>query len=160
MNGKLVYLDSSAVVKRYVAEEGSDAVDALYHRAEARALSLAFSLWNLGEVVGAVARAGRRGWITQEEATRAAWALVQETLKVRGLGVLRVVPVRSDLLAACVPLLFRHGLSQPDGLQIATCKDLQASAFVCADKRLLQAAEAEGLLALHPVVDAQRVRAL
>ena len=140
-------------------EDGSEAVDDLYHRAEARELRLAFSIWNLGEVLGAVAKARRRGWLSEERAGTVAWSLLRETLKLRGLGSLRIVPVRGDLLAQSIPLLFRRGLSQSDGLQIATCKDLQASALVSADERLLEAARAEGLLALHPVTDAERLRA-
>ena len=153
-------MDSSAIAKRYVAEDGAEAVDALYHRAEAGAIGLAFSVWNIGEVLRAVAKAQRLGWISSDEAGTAAWAFVRETLKVRSLGALRIVPVRGDLLAAAVPLLFRRGLSQPDGLQITTCKDVAGEAFVSADRRLLQAARAEGLLALHPTTDAERLRSL
>jgi len=160
MNGKTAYLDSSAIVKRYLAEDGADAVDALYHRAEAGTIRLAFSLWNIGEVLRAVARAQRLRWISPEEAESAAWTFVRETLKIRGLGALRTVPVRGDLLAKAVPLLFRHGLSQPDGLQITTCKDLRADAFVSADERLTRAATAEGLVALSPTADAKRLESL
>ena len=153
-------MDSSAIAKRYLAEDGSEAVDALYHRAEAGSIRLAFSLWNIGEVMRAVVKAQRLGWISSEQAGTAAWAFLRETLKVRGLGALRTVPVRGDLLAEAVPLLFRHGISQPDGLQITTCKDVRGDAFVSADRRLLQAAHAEGLVALHPVTDANRLRSL
>lgn len=160
MNETIAYLDSSAIVKRYLAEEGSPAVDELYHRAEAGQLRLAFSVWNIGEVLRAMARAVGHGWITESEARTTTWSFLRETLKIRGLGGLRLVPVRGDLLAASVPLLFRRGLSQPDALQIATCRDLQAKAFVCADAKLRDAAHAEGLTALHPVDDAARLRAL
>ncbi|MFQ5838324.1 MAG: type II toxin-antitoxin system VapC family toxin [Thermoplasmata archaeon] len=160
MNGTTVYLDSSVLAKRYLVEGGTEAVDTLYHRAEAGEVRLAFSLWNLGEVLSAVAKAQRLDWISPDEARTAAWSLIRETLKVRNLGALRIVPVRGDLLAQAVPLLFRHGLTQPDGLQITTCKDIPAEAFVSADRKLLEAALAEGLFALHPVTDEDRIRSL
>lgn len=83
MNGKSVYLDSSALVKRYLAEEGTETVDALYHRAEAREVQLAFSLWNVGEVVRAIAKAERLRWISKEQAGAATWAFLRESLKLR-----------------------------------------------------------------------------
>ncbi len=153
-------MDSSAIVKRYLAEEGSPAVDDLFHRAEAGEIRLAFSLWNVGEVLRAVTRAGRLGWVSEGKAREAAWTFLQETLKIRGLGRLRVVSVRGDLLASGMPLILRKGISQPDALQIATCKDLRARAFVCADERLIRAAREEGLHAFHPVIDAAQLRAL
>ena len=47
-----MYLDSSAIVKRYIIEPGSLAVDEVSHRAESREAIAAFSLWNIGEVLG------------------------------------------------------------------------------------------------------------
>ena len=85
---------------------------------------------------------------------------LNETLKLRGLGNLRILAVRSDLLSRGVPLLFRHGLSQADALQIESCRDIRADAFVCADEKLLRAAKGEGLVSLDPVRDSSRIRAL
>ena len=160
MNGKTVYLDSSAITKRYVAEEGSEAIDALYGRAEARKIGLCFSLWNVGEVLGAIAKARRLGWFPPEQAEAAAWSFVQESTKLHHLGALRTAPVRGDLLEEAITLLFRQDIEQADCLQIATCKDLGASAFVSADRRLLEVARAEGLTALDPVHDGPRLRSL
>lgn len=157
MNGKTVYLDSSAIVKRYVAERGTEAIDRLYHRSEAGRLTLGFSLWNVGEVLGAFIRARRLGSLSDRQLGRIAASFLGETLKERGLGNLRVVPVRGDLLAGTLPLLLRHPLTQPDGLQIVTCRDIEAEALVSADERLLRAAEAEGLHALHPGDDAEEL---
>lgn len=160
MNGKTVYLDSSAIAKRYVAEEGTESVDLLYRRAESREIQLAFSLWNVGEVLRALARAEEVGWISEAQVSTAGWSFVQETLKVHALGALRTVPVRGDLLAEAVPLLFRYRVSQPDALQVTTCKDVRADALISADRRLLQVARAEGLLALDPKADESRIRSL
>ncbi len=160
MNGTTVYLDSSAIAKRYLAEDGTAAVDALYRRAEGRGVVLAFSLWNVGEVVGAIAKAERLRWISRRESEAATWTFLRESLKLRDLGGLRAVPVRGDLLAAALPLVLRRGIGPADGLQIATCADLGAAALVSADRRLLEAARAEGLTAFDPVTDAARLRAM
>lgn len=160
MDDRTVYLDSSAIAKRYLAEEGSEALDALYARSEARETDLCFSLWNVGEVLGAIAKARRVGWLTAEGAETAAWSFVQESMKLRHLGALRTVPVRGDLLEGALALLFRRDIEQADALQIATCKDLGATALVSADRQVLRAARAEGLTALDPVADGARLRSL
>jgi predicted nucleic acid-binding protein len=160
MGDKTVYLDSSAIAKRYVEEEGSEAIDALYARSEVREMDLCFSLWNVGEVLGAIAKARRLRWLTPAGAETAAWSFVRESMKLRHMGALRTAPVRGDLLEAAITLLFRRDIEQADALQIATCQDLRASAFVSADRSLLEAARAEGLAALDPIRDAGRLRAL
>lgn len=58
-----LYLDSSAIVKRYVVEPGTEVVDEVFERAEAREVFVVFSVWNVGEVLGSSTRGvGRHGW--------------------------------------------------------------------------------------------------
>lgn len=153
-------MDSSALVKRYLAEEGSDSIDQLYRRAEGLDLQLAFSLWNIGEVLRAIARARALGLLTQREAEEACWLFIRETLKFRALGALRIFPVGSDVIAAAIPLLLASRLAQPDAIQIATAGRGGADAFVAADARLVREARREGLDALDPVRDAKALAAL
>ena len=42
-------LDANAVLKRYVAEPGSDVVETIYRAADAGRVQLVCSLWTLGE---------------------------------------------------------------------------------------------------------------
>lgn len=155
-----VYLDSSALVKRYIAEEGSAAIDGVYRRAEGLDLQLAFSLWNIGEVLRAIARARALRALTQREAAESTWLFLRESLKFRALGSLRIVPVGSDVIAAAIPLLLASRLSQPDAIQIATALGSGTDAFLAADDRLVREARREGLNALDPVRDAEAVVAL
>ena len=155
-----VYLDSSALVKRYIAEEGSDAVDGLYRRAEGLDVQLAFSLWNIGEVLRAVARARALGVLTQREASESGWLFLRETLKFRALGALRVLPLGSDVIAGAIPLLLASRLGQPDAIQVATAREVGAGAFVAADVPLVREAGREGLNALDPVRDPEAIAAL
>ncbi len=48
MRGSVVYLDSSAIIKRYIGEPGSDKVRELYLKAYAGEVTLSYSLWNIG----------------------------------------------------------------------------------------------------------------
>ncbi len=155
-----VYLDSSALVKRYLAEEGSEAVDGLYRRAEGLDIQLAFSLWNIGEVLRALARARSMGQLTQWEVEESVWLFLRETLKFRALGGLRIVPVGSDVIATAIPVLLASRLSQADAIQLATAVEVRANALVAADERLVREARRDGLNALDPVMDAEAVAAL
>ena len=56
-----IYLDSSALTKRYLYEAGSSAVDEIFRGAEAGDLVVAFSIWNIGEVLGVLDARRRRG---------------------------------------------------------------------------------------------------
>lgn len=47
-----MYLDTSSIVKRYVAERGSPHTDRIYERAETGKHTIVMSLWNVGEVFG------------------------------------------------------------------------------------------------------------
>jgi len=49
---KIVYLDTSAIVKRYIQEAGSDVVASLYSSAWQGSVKISFSPWNIGEVLG------------------------------------------------------------------------------------------------------------
>ena len=52
MGERDVYLDTSALAKRYLKERDSDKVDELYRNTEMGKTKLHFSLWNIGEVCG------------------------------------------------------------------------------------------------------------
>ena len=67
-----------------------------------------------------------------------------------------VLETDSELILASVPLILRHNLNASDSVILATylaliAEDLQLTPlFVCADRRFLRAARAEGLSALNP----------
>ena len=54
-------LDANAVLKRYVAEPGSDVVETIYRAADAGRVQLVCSLWTLGECLGVLDRLDRQG---------------------------------------------------------------------------------------------------
>ena len=50
MSVESIYLDTSALIKRYILEEYSEHVDRLYREAHAGRVRIGFSIWNIGEV--------------------------------------------------------------------------------------------------------------
>jgi predicted nucleic acid-binding protein len=66
---------------------------------------------------------GGTGW--RSKITRAArGSFIAETVRLLRLGVAKVVPVRSRLLAECWPLVERHHIYEADALQIVSAKHL------------------------------------
>src|SRR3990172_1530765 len=153
MTETTVYLDSSALAKRYKNEAGSRAVDALYRRAETLDLRLAFSLWNIGEVLRTLGRARSQGLLSEREASSASWLFVRETMKFRALGALRIVPVASAIIGGALPLVLASRLSQPDALQIASCKEV-GGVLVTSDAKMIEEARQEGITVLDPAAEA------
>ena len=57
MKEEMVYLDSSAIIKRYIEEPGSLEIRSLYKKTYAGEIVVSHSLWDVGEVLGAFDRA-------------------------------------------------------------------------------------------------------
>ena len=60
-NDQTTHLDTSAIVKRYITENGTDKVDELYEEAHAGKIRISFSLWNIREVAVVLDKYCRRG---------------------------------------------------------------------------------------------------
>ena len=144
----LVYLDSTAIVKRYIKEPGSDTVRMLFLKAYSGEVSLSFSVWNIGEVLGALNRAKRIGRIDEEAYLITRRRLLLETKRMMKLGMAVIAPIRTKTLIDTWRLIEKHHIYEADALQVATAKQLKAKLFITSDKRLHEIAKAEGLKSL------------
>ncbi|MEM3451978.1 MAG: type II toxin-antitoxin system VapC family toxin [Nitrososphaerales archaeon] len=145
MKGLVAYLDSSSIVKRYVEEPGSNIIKDIYLKAYSAELTLAFSSWNIGEVLGAFDKALIRGILNTENYLKAKSRFLVEAKRLIKLGVLRLVPLRFKLLIESWDLLEKHHIYQADALQIASAKSVNTTKFFTGDKIIYEVAKAEGL---------------
>lgn len=106
----ILYLDASALVKRYIAEAGSQDVNAWIAAAE----SLATSLITRTEVAAALTRAYRLKLITGEETQRALQIFRSEWESLLRLPLNEATVARGDFLAC------EHGLRGYDAIHLAT----------------------------------------
>jgi len=144
-----VYLDSSAIVKRYVLEEGSNKVKEIYLEAFNGAATLHFSVWNVGEVLGALDTYYRRNWLESEDYRAARESFIAETVRLIKLGVAKVVPVKSKLLAQSWLLVEKHHIYEADALQIVSAKNLGADQLLSGDQRLVDISRKEEVNAAY-----------
>lgn len=140
-----VYLDSSAIVKRYVEERGSTIVRKVYREAYSGSATLTVSAWNIGEVLGVFNKYRRRGWLSEEGYTEALRTFASETSRLIKLGVMSLVPVRTSILIASWSLTLKHNIYQADALQVVSAKHAGADIFYTGDRELAKVASSEGL---------------
>lgn len=146
------YLDSSALLKLYVAEKGSPWIKGLFDPNQNHRLFIA-RLTHV-ELASALARRAREGTLTVADQT-AALSLFLYHLTKR----LRVVEITGAVCARAAVLANTRALRAYDSVQLACAIEshqglLSVGAtgltFVGADIRLLKAAQDEGLPADNP----------
>jgi predicted nucleic acid-binding protein len=138
----IVYLDASALVKRYVAETGSAEVDGLIARADA----IGTAVISRAEVAAALAKAARTGALSRDEAQAALQVFRTQWPDLVRLQLTEVVLAQADALA------WDHGLRGYDAVHLAVTRFWQSSlgepvTLAAFDRQLWEAGAAMGLAA-------------
>ena len=137
----ILYLDTSALVKLYVEEDGSEAVAAALEGAEA-ACTVRITY---AEARAAFARHRREGALTPGDLRRVVRALDEDW------PAFNVVDASDGLVRRAGALAERHALRAYAAIQLAAALELRRGGvspeFVCFDARLLRAARREHLTA-------------
>jgi len=141
------YLDSSAIVKRYVLEEGTEKVKETYLEALNGAASLHFSVWNIGEVLGVLHAYHRRKWLESEDYTAARESFLAETTRLIKLGVAKIIPVKAKLLTQSWLLVEKYHIYEADALQVSSAKNLGVDQLLSGDRRVVDVCREEGVKA-------------
>lgn len=146
------FLDSSALVKRYVTETGSDWIHAVTRPVAENSLVIARITWV--ETLGALARRQREGALSPEDVQQAI-QLFRYDLDTQ----YRVVELDIPLTESAGALITRHPLRAYDAVQLAAALRVQTELtrtkapplrFLVADERLAVIAKAEGLRTENP----------
>jgi len=154
-----IYLDSSAIVKRYISEPGSSAVDLVFDRCWLGELSISTSIWNIGEVLGVFDVRRRRGWLSEDEFRDVLRNFTGEITRLLRLRVLEILPVLTSILVDSWSLVLGEHIYEADALQIQTCIYSGSNVLLSADKELINVALRTGIKAVN-VEDENRVKKL
>lgn len=144
-----MYLDTSAIVKRYIQEPGSNIVSEVYCKAWNGELIISFSTWNVGEVLGVLNKYYRRGWLETKEYEKAKYQFLGETIRMLKLKLIKVVPVRTRLLIKTWPLIEKYHIYEADALQIVSAKHVRAQKLYTGDKQVHEVAVREGVNSIY-----------
>jgi hypothetical protein len=130
-----LFLDSSALAKRYVQEPGSDRLEEIL----SSAASLGISVICVSEVVSALCRRRRERKLSPRDYAKAKQGLFED------IGDASMVNVTDEIVARAVELLERWPLRSSDALHIASAAEWSADLFVSADAKQCAAARGYGL---------------
>jgi predicted nucleic acid-binding protein len=131
----MIFLDSSALFKRYVEEDGSDDVRDLCAVADA----IGTSALCLPEILSAAHRLKREGRIDSGDVTRIKQELRADLRDAAVMGLNEAVIERAASLVEASPL------KTLDALHVATAVEARADLFVSGDEQQLKAARKAGL---------------
>jgi uncharacterized protein len=131
----LVFLDSSAFAKRYLAENGTGLVLDWCNKADA----LAVSSITVPEIVSALNRLVRDGRLTKGQYLKAKDDLILDLVDVA------ICDLDAQVTSKAIRCLEQSVLRGMDAIQIACALTLLADCFLTADKRQHEAALFAGL---------------
>jgi hypothetical protein len=143
---KTYFLDTSAFLKRYLKETGSDIIDAVFGECAARYVSGLCLL----ETLSNLRRLHSVDGLLAKDHLQLLQATVASDIESGKVIVVNATP--ADIEAA-VQLLARQYLTAVDALQIAAAKALGPEVvFASSDVKLNRAAAVQGLTVLDPAV--------
>lgn len=146
------FLDTSALVKRYVPEIGSDWILSITDPATSNDLAISQITWV--EVHSAFARRLRDGSLSADR-----FDLILQKVREDFENEYQIVDVDRTLIETAGELVLRHPLRAYDSVQLASALRVQSMLisvqntqliFVSADNRLLNIAQSEGLAIDNP----------
>lgn len=130
-----VFFDTSAFVKRYVEEPGSDRVQELC----SRATQVLLSVICFPEMISTLNRLLREGKIAKEQ-----YAGLKGTM-VEDLADIEIVNVVPTVVGRAVRLLEDNSLGALDALHLGCAIEAQANVFASADQRQIEAGRRSGV---------------
>jgi len=134
-----LFSDSSALAKRYIADEKSEEFDRLLQRSS----SLAVSVLCLPEIISALCRRLRERVLTRSQYRAAKAALGAD------LADAAVITMTDEVLIGAISLIESHPLRASDAVQISSALAWRADEFASADARQCAAAKAAGLTVIR-----------
>jgi predicted nucleic acid-binding protein len=130
-----VFFDSSALVKRYIPEKGTDAVLAICDEATALALSVIC----YPEIISALSRLRREKRLGSSQYVAAKHGIAEDLRDAVICGITEATVLQ------CILLLEENTLRALDAFHIASALEWQADLFVSSDARQIRAAKKAGL---------------
>ena len=138
-----LYLDTSALVKRYIKEPGSDRVRKMFIDAYNGDALLYTSLFNIGEAMSAMHKATRKAGRPDAYPVLRG-RLLGDVRRLTRLGAMKLIPLTVALILDAGRYVEKHGLYIADALQIASAAKAQ-SPLVTGDEKLCNTAAQEGV---------------
>ena len=146
---KIYYFDSSALVKRYHSEKGTEIVDKIIYEL-GKGDEAVISYFAILEIVSALRRK-----LKNKEITKKVFDMAIATFLSEVTEYFSVRPIDEQILSIATNLVIEHGLKAADSLHLATAKEIanftsKSVVFIASDKELLDTATLEKIETLDP----------
>jgi len=144
------YFDTSAIVKRYHREMGSEVLDKVFGLKEHEFVT---SYWTVLEFTVAFSARMRRKALSKN-----AFNVVMSRFLRDVLDDFTITSVNDELIASATPLAVKYSLPSADCLQLVSAISLKRAleyekeklVLLCSDKDLCRAAQKEGIESINP----------
>jgi uncharacterized protein len=151
-----VYFDASALVKRYSPEDGTDLVNEIFHQLPTTQMSC--GMLGVLEIIAVLVRKRNDGRLSPKLFAQAMVEINQEIIEDDSFSI---TSVDDTLILSALELITQHNINSTDAIILRSCLNLQQAlrnqqirlALWSCDKRLLRAAQHEGLEVFDPEVD-------
>ncbi len=142
--------DASGIVKRYYLETGQATVNEIFSTVPTQKMSI--TAWGYAETYSILLRRSNSGTLTPN-AYRAAKSKLQS--EILGNAYFEVLSITDALIFSSLSLMEAQNINSADAAILSTYLQFQRASrvpclLVASDKRLLRAAQAEGLNSLNP----------
>lgn len=140
----LFFFDTSALVKRYHLEAGSEEVDRIFAETDA---AFAISNITIAEFTSALTRKQNNGAISEDDFAHAFSEFSKDII-----SEFWIIDLERSHINHSVALIMKHNIRTLDSLQLAILISIRNSnpTLVASDKALEQAASAEGINVINP----------
>jgi len=146
LNEEVFYLDTSALVKRYVSESGSDIVDGIFSKCYRGIVKISFSYWNIAETAVVFDKYEKKLGLNAKKLLRNLLREVKTLVKLRRLIIVEISP---RILRETIKLVLKHHVYVADALQIVSAVRSGSNILVTGDKDLAKIAETEKLKIIY-----------
>jgi len=147
------FFDTSAIVKRYHREDGSDFIDRLFTEADAEFVISDISIIEFYSALSLKVRVGE----IDEENFMSLRKLFSQDIK---RGIYEVAEFSNAEKLESTKLLLKyakkHSLKTLDAIQLSVVKSInepEVKAVVCADEKLCKIIALEGFSVINPIID-------
>jgi predicted nucleic acid-binding protein len=137
-----VFIDASALAKRYVQEPGSEELEEIFNSV---ATEIFVSTLSFVEFASAM---GRK--LCNKEMTKAEVGKAIKELEKDWSEVFAKIPLEDMLAETAAALALEYSLKGADAVHLASANVADAELFVASDKKLIRAAKKTGLNSYDP----------
>jgi predicted nucleic acid-binding protein len=152
-----VYFDASALVKRYSAEDGTDLVNELFRQLPLSQMTCA--MIGILEIVSVLVRKRNDGRLSPKLFNQAMIELNQELIEEEAFSM---AAIDDAIVLSALDLIAQHNINATDAIVLRSClnflraltaQDNHRLLLWSCDKRLLRAAQHEGVDIFDPEVE-------